>query len=63
MNKSYYEIVATCKLHDYREEFAANGSVWKEYWLDTDKTYTALFTNYQTSLLPHTIYTDYHTNE
>ena len=60
MNKSYHEIVATCKLRDYREEFAANGSVWKEYWLDKDKTYIAMFTNFQTAELPHTIYTEYH---
>lgn len=59
MNKSYLEIVKTCKLVDYREEFAAKGSVWKEYWQDTDRKYTALFTNHQQSNLPHTIYTQY----
>jgi hypothetical protein len=59
MNKSYLEIVKTCKLVDYREEFAAKGSVWKEYWQDTDKKYTALFTNHQQGTLPHTIYTQY----
>lgn len=59
MNKSYREIVATCKLLDYREEFAAKGSVWKEYWQDTDRKYTALFSNQQTHSLPLTIYTDY----
>lgn len=57
MNKSYYEIVKTCKLLDYREEFAAKGSVWKEYWQDIGKQYVALFSNHQTHLLPLTIYT------
>ena len=59
MNKSYHEIVSCCKLLDYREEFAANGSVWKEYWQDTDRVYVAMFTNYQTTSLPHTIYTNH----
>lgn len=57
MNKSYYEIVKTCKLVDYREEFAAKGSVWKEYWQDTDRKYTAMFSSQQTHFLPLTIYT------
>ena len=59
MNKSYWEIVKTCKLLAYREEFAANGSVWKEYWQDIDRRYVAMFTNHQTETLPHTIYTQY----
>ena len=57
MNKSYTEIVSTCQLLDYKEEFAAKGSVWVEYWQDTDRQYRAIFTNYQTGFLPHTIYT------
>lgn len=59
MNKSYWEIVKTCKLLAYREEFAAKGSVWKEYWQDTDRKYTALFSNQDTTQLPLTIYTQY----
>ena len=59
MNKSYLEIVKTCKLIGYREEFVAKGSVWKEYWQDTGKKYTALFTNHQVGHLPLTIYTHY----
>jgi hypothetical protein len=59
MNKGYREIVATCELFDYREELAGKHSVWKEYWLDTDKTYIAMFTNYQTGELPHTIFTEF----
>ena len=43
MNKSYWEIVKTCKLLDYREEFAAKGSVWKEYWQDTGKNMLPCF--------------------
>lgn len=59
MNKSYWEIVKTCKLLAYREEFAAKGSVWKEYWQDTDKKYTAMFSNQDNTYLPLTIYTQY----
>ena len=57
-NKSYNEIVKTCLLVDYKEEFAAHGSIWAEYWVDENKTYRAIFTNQQTGFLPHTIYTD-----
>ena len=59
MNKSYWEIVKTCKLLAYREEFAAKGSVWKEYWQDVDRKYTALFSNQDNTYLPLTIYTQY----
>lgn len=59
MNKSYWEIVKTCKLLDYREEFAAKGSVWKEYWQDTGKKYVAMFSNQDNTQLPLTIYTQY----
>lgn len=58
-HKSYNEIVATCKLVDYKEEFAAKGSIWAEYWLDESATYKAVFTNHQTGWLPHTIYKAY----
>lgn len=56
-NKSYNEIVASCRLVDYREEFAAKGSVWVEYWADEAKQYKAVFSNFRDSLLPLTIYT------
>jgi len=59
MNKSYWEIVKTCKLLAYREEFAAKGSVWKEYWQDVDRKYTAIFSNQDNTQLPLTIYTQY----
>ena len=59
MNKSYWEIVKTCKLLAYREEFAAKGSVWKEYWQDVDRKYTAMFSNQDNTYLPLTIYTQY----
>lgn len=57
MNKSYWEIVKTCKLRDYREELAGKHSVWMEYWQDSNKEYAALFTNNQTGFLPFTIFT------
>lgn len=59
MNKSYNDIVKSCKLVQYREELAGKHSVWKEYWQDTDCKYVAMFTNYQTHFLPHTIYKTY----
>ncbi len=59
MNKSYNEIVKTCKLAAYRQELAGKHCVWKEYWQDTDCEYIALFTDYQTNFFPHTIYKRY----
>lgn len=59
MNKSYWEIVKTCKLLAYREEFAAKGRVWKEYWQDVDRKYTVTFSNQDNTYLPLTIYTQY----
>lgn len=57
-NKSYNEIVKSCLLVDYKEEFAAKGSVWVEYWVDEAKQYKAVFSNFRDSFLPITIYTN-----
>ena len=40
---SYNEIVKSCKLFDYKLEYAAGGSVWAEYWDGGDVMYKALF--------------------
>ncbi len=42
-NKSYNEIVATCKLVDYREELAGKFTLFVEYWQDALYSYRCLF--------------------
>lgn len=53
---SYNEIVKSCKILDYRLEYAAGGSVWAEYWDGDDVMYKALFPPDNTSFLPTTYF-------
>ena len=53
---SYNEIVKTCKLFDYREERAANSTVWAEYWDGGDVMYKAVFSPNNPSPFPHSYY-------
>lgn len=53
---SYNEIVKSCKLFDYKLEYAAGGSVWVEYWDGGDVMYKALFHPDSTSFLPTTYF-------
>ena len=53
---SYNEIVKSCKILDYRLEYAAGGSVWAEYWDGDDVMYKALFPPDNTSLIPTTYF-------
>lgn len=57
MSKGYNEIVKSCKLVDYKLEFAANGAIWVEYWKDDTHAYRALFPEYRTSYFPVTYFT------
>ena len=57
-NKSYNEIVSTCLLADYKQELAGKFAIWAEYWVDESLRYKAIFTETQTSPLPHTIFAD-----
>lgn len=56
-NKSYNEIVSTCKLIDYKLELAANARLWVEYWQDEKKEYRALFSETGNSAFPLTYFT------
>ena len=56
-NKGYNEIVDTCTLVDYKQEFAAKGSLWVEYWQDDAHQYRALFSENGTSAFPLTYFT------
>lgn len=58
MSKSYNEIVKSCKLIDYKLEFAANGAIWVEYWQDDTHSYRALFPDYRNSFFPVTYFTN-----
>ncbi len=53
--KSYNEIVATCKLVDYREELAGKFTLFVEYWQDALYSYRCLFST-TPSLLPLTLF-------
>lgn len=53
---SYNEIVKSCKLFDYKLEYAAGGSVWAEYWDGGDVMYKALFHPDSTSMFPTTYF-------
>ena len=56
-NKSYNEIVLSCQLVDYKQEYLGKGIVWSEYWVDETHTYKAIFTEAgYPSMLPFTIY-------
>ena len=58
MHKSYNEIVDTCKLVAYKEEFTSKNSVWVEYWEDCFNSYRCLFTPNSDSTLPLTYFTE-----
>lgn len=56
-NKSYNEIVDTCTLVAYKEEFTSKHSLWVEYWTDSTHDYRALFPPSSDSPLPITYFT------
>lgn len=56
-NKSYNEIVNTCILTSYSEEFTGKTSIWVEVWEDACHTYKALFSPDNPSIFPLTYFT------
>jgi len=57
-NKSYNEIVDTCTLVSYKQEFTSKDSVWVEYWQDDTHRYRCLFTPTSLDILPLTYFTE-----
>lgn len=62
-NKSYNEIVDTCLLTNYKQEFTGKTSVWVETWEDANNTYRALFTPTSLEVLPITYFTTEKVND